>query len=134
MPRSIISRLMPGVPLGRVGLDGGDDQVGIDSVPDEGLGAMHDESPSPSPSRRAVMVIEASSEPVPGSVRAMAVTSSPEATPATRAAQRALLRPVREIGGLNARAVSESRALEAGCRFVGERLSRMRAPTSSFRR
>ena len=77
MPRSTTSRLMPRVALRRVGLHGGDDEVGVDAVRDERLRAVDDVarrrrgSPWSSSTAR--------SEPVPGSVIAIAVISSPEA-------------------------------------------------------
>jgi hypothetical protein len=66
------------VALGRVGLDGGDDEVRVDPVRDERLGAVDDV-------RVAVVVRRpARSDPISGSVMATAVMSEPSAMPGSQ--------------------------------------------------
>ena len=73
---------MPRWRSARVGLDGDDHEVGVDAVGDERLGAVDDVVVAVAD--RARVDIAARSEPVPGSVIASAVISSPAAMPGSQ--------------------------------------------------
>ena len=82
MPRSTHQQADAAVALARVGLHGDDHEVGVDAVGDERLGAVDARSGRRRGSR--VVDIAARSEPMPGSVIAIAVISSPEAIPGSQ--------------------------------------------------
>ena len=107
MPRSTHEQRHAGVALRRVGLGGDDHEVGVDAVGDERLGAV--ERRTRRRRGRAVVAMPARSEPVPGSVIAIAVISSPEAMPGSQRWRLLVVAVLEEVRGARRRCAASGR-------------------------